>query len=142
MRISTIAAVANNHVIGKDNDLVWTLPKDMRFFMETTAGHVVITGRRNYESIPSKYRPLKGRTNVVITRNRDYKAEGAIVVHDLRDALDKAHALGETDASSLAEVRFTSKPCWATWWTPNTSPTWMPLQKGCIYPEQLGTVGK
>ena len=97
MRISTIAAVANNHVIGKDNDLVWTLPKDMRFFMDTTAGHVVITGRRNYESIPSKYRPLRGRTNVVITRNRDYKAEGAIVVHDLRDALDKAHALGETE---------------------------------------------
>ena len=97
MRISTIAAVANNNVIGKDNDLVWTLPADMRFFMETTAGHVVITGRRNYESIPNKYRPLKGRTNVVITRNRDYKAEGAIVVHDLRDALDKAHALGETE---------------------------------------------
>ena len=97
MRISTIAAVANNHVIGKDNDLVWTLPKDMRFFMEKTAGHVVITGRRNYESIPNKYRPLKGRTNVVITRNRDYRAEGAIVVHDLRDALDKAHALGETE---------------------------------------------
>ena len=97
MRISTIAAVANNGVIGKDNDLVWSLPTDMRFFMETTAGHVVITGRKNYESIPAKYRPLKGRTNIVITRNRDYRAEGAIVVHDLRDALDKAHALGETE---------------------------------------------
>lgn len=97
MRISTIAAVAANGVIGKDNDLVWSLPTDMRFFMETTAGHVVITGRKNYESIPEKYRPLKGRTNIVITRNRDYRAEGAIVVHDLRDALDKAHAMGETE---------------------------------------------
>ena len=97
MRISTIAAVAKNNVIGKDNDLVWTLPSDMRFFMDTTAGHVVITGRKNYESIPAKFRPLKGRTNVVITRNKDYRAEGAIVVHDLRDALDKAHDLGETE---------------------------------------------
>ena len=54
MRISTIAAVAANGVIGKDNDLVWSLPTDMRFFMETTAGHVVITGRKNYESIPER----------------------------------------------------------------------------------------
>ena len=52
MRISTIAAVAMNGVIGKDNDLVWSLPDDMKFFMDTTKGHVIITGRKNYESIP------------------------------------------------------------------------------------------
>ena len=60
MKVSTIAAVAANGVIGKDNDLVWSLPLDMKFFMQTTKGHVVVTGRKNYESIPEKYRPLKG----------------------------------------------------------------------------------
>jgi len=97
MRISTIAAVAMNGVIGKDNDLVWNLRDDMKFFMDTTKGHVVITGRRNYESIPEKYRPLKGRTNVVVTRNERYRAEGAVVVHSLQDGIDLARAQGETE---------------------------------------------
>ena len=97
MRISTIAAVASNGVIGKDNDLVWSLPADMKFFMSTTKGHVVITGRKNYESIPEAYRPLRGRTNVVITRNLDYVAEGAEVVHSLEEALSVARHAGETE---------------------------------------------
>ena len=97
MRISTIAAVASNGVIGKDNDLVWSLPADMKFFMSTTKGHVVVTGRKNYESIPEAYRPLRGRTNVVITRNRDYVAEGAVVVHSLQEALEVARKAGETE---------------------------------------------
>lgn len=97
MRISTIAAVATNGVIGKDNDLVWSLPDDMKFFMDTTQGHVIITGRKNYESIPEKYRPLKGRTNVVVTRNESYHAEGAVVVHDLEDAVAFARSAGETE---------------------------------------------
>ena len=97
MRISTIAAVASNGVIGKDNDLVWSLPVDMKFFMSTTKGHVVVTGRKNYESIPEAYRPLRGRTNVVITRNRDYVAEGAVVVHSLAEALEVARKAGETE---------------------------------------------
>jgi dihydrofolate reductase len=97
MRISTIAAVASNGVIGKDNDLVWSLPADMKFFMSTTKGHVVITGRKNYESIPEAYRPLRGRTNVVITRNLDYVAEGAEVVHSLEEALSVARLAGETE---------------------------------------------
>ena len=69
MKVSIIVAVANDNVIGKDNDLVWHLPKDMKFFMDTTLHHYVIMGRKNYESIPEKYRPLKNRTNVVVTRN-------------------------------------------------------------------------
>lgn len=97
MRISTIAAVAENGVIGKDNDLVWSLPDDMKFFMDITQGHVVVTGRRNYESIPEKYRPLRGRTNVVVTRNRDYVAQGALVAHDLSSALELARDSGETE---------------------------------------------
>lgn len=95
MRIHTIAAVANNGVIGKDNDLVWTLRDDMKFFMNTTKGHVVITGRKNYESIPAKFRPLKDRVNVVVTRNKDYEAPGALVVHSLADAFEEAKRHGD-----------------------------------------------
>ena len=76
MRISIIVAVANNGVIGRDNDLVWRLRDDMKFFSKTTRGHVVITGRKNYESIPEKFRPLPHRDNIVITRNLEYEAPG------------------------------------------------------------------
>ena len=71
MKISMIAAVAENGVIGKDNDLIWHLPEDMAYFMRTTTGHHVIMGRKNYESIPEKYRPLPRRLNIIITRQQD-----------------------------------------------------------------------
>ncbi|MEM9859797.1 MAG: dihydrofolate reductase [Bacteroidota bacterium] len=90
MKISMIAAVAENGVIGKDNDLVWSLPDDMKFFMRTTSGHPVIMGRKNYESIPEKYRPLPKRKNIIITRQSDYKAEGAYVVNSLKEAISSA----------------------------------------------------
>ena len=61
MIISLIVAIAKNRVIGKNNQLIWHLPKDMKFFMETTIHHPVIMGRENFESIPEKYRPLKNR---------------------------------------------------------------------------------
>ena len=83
MIVSLIVAIPSNLVIGKNNNLIWNLPKDMKFFMETTTGHPVIMGRKNYESIPKKYRPLKNRVNVIITRNKSYKAEGCIVVNSL-----------------------------------------------------------
>jgi dihydrofolate reductase len=81
MRISIIVAVASNGVIGRDNDLVWRLRDDMKFFSETTKGHAVLTGRRNYESIPERFRPLPHRTNIVITRNAEYEAPGAEIAH-------------------------------------------------------------
>lgn len=93
MIISMIAAVAENHVIGKNNDLVWSLPDDMRYFMQTTSGYPVIMGRKNYDSIPDKYRPLKNRTNIIITRNAAYKADDCpdcIVVNSIDDALTEA----------------------------------------------------
>jgi dihydrofolate reductase len=98
MIVSIIAAVAENGVIGKDNDLVWSLPVDMDFFKRSTKGHHVIMGRRNYESIPHKYRPLPGRPNVVLTRNADYEAEGSEVCHSLEDALRLAADRGEQEA--------------------------------------------
>ena len=74
MIISIIVAISKNQVIGKNNQLIWHLPKDMKFFMDTTMDTVVIMGRKNYESIPKKYRPLKNRKNIIITRNKTYKA--------------------------------------------------------------------
>jgi len=95
MKVSLIVAVANNGVIGKDNDLIWHLPKDMRFFKETTLGHHVIMGRKNFESIPERFRPLANRTNVIITRNSDYKAEGCVVVNSVEQALEVAKQNGD-----------------------------------------------
>ncbi|MDF4881379.1 dihydrofolate reductase, partial [Vibrio parahaemolyticus] len=63
MKLSLIVAMDKNFGIGKDNDLLWKLPADMKFFKETSTGHVVITGRKNYESIPEKFRPLPNREN-------------------------------------------------------------------------------
>lgn len=90
MTISLIAALSQNRVIGKDNDLPWHLPDDMKYFMKTTSGHYVIMGRKNYESIPEKFRPLPNRTNIVVTRQKNYKAENCRVVHSLNDALNIA----------------------------------------------------
>jgi len=72
MKTIIIAAVAENNAIGKDNNLIWKLPNDMKFFKEKTSGHVVITGRKNYQSIPEKFRPLPNRVNLLITRNEDH----------------------------------------------------------------------
>jgi dihydrofolate reductase len=87
MKISLIAAVAENMVIGKNNDLPWNLPDDMKYFMQTTKQHHVIMGRKNYESIPEKFRPLPNRTNIVITRQKTLHAPGCEIVHSLDDAL-------------------------------------------------------
>ena len=87
MKISLIVAMDNDRGIGKDNDLLWHLPADMRFFKETTSGHVVVMVRKNFESIPEKFRPLPNRENAVLTRNKDYKADGCMVFHSLEECL-------------------------------------------------------
>ena len=90
MIISLIAAVAENNVIGKNNNLPWHLPTDMKYFRDTTMGHCVVMGRKNYDSIPLKFRPFDGRTNIVVTRQKDFKAEGCIVVNSVEEALNAA----------------------------------------------------
>jgi len=85
--LSIIVAVAENNVIGKDNDLIWKLPRDMKHFKETTTGHYIIMGRKTYES---NGRPLPNRINVIITRDKNFKAEGCVVVHSLKDAIEEA----------------------------------------------------
>ncbi len=98
MIVSAIAAVAENGIIGHQGDLPWSLPDDMAWFQRHTKGHHVITGRKNYESIPPKYRPLKGRVNLVVTRNAGYEAPGAVVVPSIESALELARNAGETEA--------------------------------------------
>lgn len=98
MKVSLIVAVSQNGMIGKDNDLIWHLPKDMKFFKDTTLGHHIIMGRKNFESIPHKFRPLPNRTNIVITRKSDYKAEDSIVVNSVEEALKIAKSNGENEA--------------------------------------------
>jgi len=85
-----IAAMGSNRVIGKDNDIPWHLPDDFKFFKDTTKGHHVIMGRKNWESLPPKFQPLPDRTNIIITRQNDYSADGATVVSTLEAALKLA----------------------------------------------------
>jgi dihydrofolate reductase len=80
-----VVATANNNAIGKDNDLLWRLPDDFKFFKQVTTGKHIIMGRKTYESMPN---PLPKRTSIVITTNKDYTVpEGHYVVHSLPDAL-------------------------------------------------------
>lgn len=97
MRISLIVAIGSNRAIGKDNRLLWRLPADMKFFKETTSGHPIITGRRNYESIPEAFRPLPDRKNIVVSSQRGYAAPGAVVVHSLEDALEQARKIANEE---------------------------------------------
>ena len=85
--IVIIAAVARNRVIGKDNRLLWNIPEDMAHFKALTSGHTVIMGRKTWESLPPRFRPLPGRRNIVISRQADYAAPGAEVADSLKNAL-------------------------------------------------------
>lgn len=90
--IIIIAAVARNRVIGRDNQLLWHIPEDMAHFKALTSGHTVIMGRKTWESLPPRFRPLPGRHNIVISRQPDYAAPGA----DLADSLENALKLVST----------------------------------------------
>ena len=83
-KISLIAAMANERVIGKDNDMPWHMPADLKHFKQVTMGKPVVMGRKTFESIG---RPLPGRTNIVITRNIDWKNDGVEVVNSPENAL-------------------------------------------------------
>jgi dihydrofolate reductase len=88
MKVKLIVAKAKNNVIGKDNDLIWHLPADMRFFTETTKGHIVIMGRRNWDSIPLKYRPLSNRINAVVSRNAAFHHPDCTAFQSLQEAIN------------------------------------------------------
>lgn len=82
--ITLIAAVAQNNALGKDNQLLWHLPDDFKRFKNITSGHYIIMGRKTFESFP---KPLPNRTHVIITRQKEYKPEGCIVVNSLEEAI-------------------------------------------------------
>jgi dihydrofolate reductase len=96
-KIKLIVAMDADRGIGKNNDLMWHLPIDMKFFKETTNGQIVIMGRKNYDSIPEKYRPLPNRLNVILSRNLDFSATDCLVFHSLEESL--SHFAHETERS-------------------------------------------
>lgn len=92
--LSIIAAMSENRVIGNENKLVWNIPEELKRFRELTSGHPIIMGRKTHESIG---RVLPNRTNIIITRDKDYKVEGAIIVHSLEEAIELARAQPGSD---------------------------------------------
>ena len=94
INIAMIAGVAENGVIGSDQTIPWRVPSDMAFFKRTTMGKPIIMGRKQFETVG---KPLSGRANIVITRQRDYQPEGVLVVHDIETALEQARRIAEAD---------------------------------------------
>jgi|SRR5690554_2508088 len=94
MKISLIAAATENNVIGKDNDLPWSLPDDMKFFVQTTKGHHILMGRKNFEATKKL---LPNRTNIVITRKEDYTFEGAVILQSIEEGIRYAKENGEQE---------------------------------------------
>jgi dihydrofolate reductase len=107
-RLALIAAVARNGSIGKDNGLLWHEPEDLRHFRRVTLGCPVIMGRRTWDSLPARFRPLPGRRNLVITRDAAWHADGAEAAHSLSAALtllagaSKAFVIGGAEIYALA----------------------------------------
>lgn len=95
MIISAIVARAKNNVIGRDNDLPWRLSNDLKWFKKNTLNRHIIMGRKSFESLP---KPLPNRVNIIVTRDTEYYHSGCIIKHSIDEALQYAHAAGETEA--------------------------------------------
>lgn len=101
MRISLIAALGNNRVIGKDNAMPWHLPADLKYFKRITLGKPIIMGRKTFDSIG---RPLPGRTSIIVTRDPDYQADGCVTVNSVDAALQAAKGAEEVMVIGGAEL--------------------------------------
>jgi dihydrofolate reductase len=88
LTVALVAAVARGGVIGRDGGIPWRLPEDVAYFKALTTGHAVVMGRRTWDSIPERFRPLPGRRNVVVTRNAEWRAEGAERASSVEAALE------------------------------------------------------
>lgn len=89
--INIIVAMTSDHVIGNSNDLPWYLPNDLRHFKELTLGNVVIMGRKTYESIVARIgKPLPNRTNIILTRDKEFSQPDCIVANSFEDAIEKS----------------------------------------------------
>lgn len=111
MIVSAIVAAAKNRVIGKDNDIPWYLPADLKYFKKTTLNHHIIMGRKCYQSIG---RPLPKRTNIVLSRQAFFTSSGCLVAHSVEEALEMAHDNGETEAFIIGggEIYKSSMELW------------------------------
>lgn len=103
-RISLIVAMDENRLIGRGQDLPWRLPDDMAWFRRQTMDRPVVMGRKTYETIPPRFKPLPGRTNIVVSRNPDYAAPGAVVVNSPAEALTAAAEVNEIMVAGGAEL--------------------------------------
>jgi dihydrofolate reductase len=112
MTLNLIFARARNGVIGKDNTLPWHLPEDLAHFKHTTLGQPVVMGRKTWESLPPQFRPLPGRTNIVVTRQTHWQAVGAVVAHSLEEAMQLCPADAQVWVIGGAEVYAQAMP-WA-----------------------------
>ncbi|MEE8388960.1 MAG: dihydrofolate reductase [Acidiferrobacterales bacterium] len=105
--ISIIAAIAKNGVIGNNNTLPWHLPVDLKYFRNTTMGHAIVMGRRNYEDIG---KALPGRRNIVLTRDENYSAENCEIAHSINDVLGMIDNKDETFIIGGAEIYLSFLP--------------------------------
>ncbi len=99
--IIQIAAAAENNALGKDNKMVWNLPDDYKRFREITSGHYIILGRKTFESLE---KPLKNRTHVIITRDKNYEAENCIIVNSIEEAINAVPKDQDTFIIGGAEI--------------------------------------
>ena len=113
MGLNLIFARARQGVIGHNNTLPWHLPEDLAHFKQTTLGQPVVMGRKTWESLPPKFRPLPGRTNIVVTRQNNWQADGAVVAHSMQEAVSLCPANTEIWVIGGAEVYAQAMP-WAT----------------------------
>ena len=106
MTIGLIWAQSTSGVIGRDGSIPWTLPEDLAHFKRLTMGHTVVMGRRTWESLPVRFRPLPGRRNIVVSRNPDYRAEGTAVV----DSIEAGLGEGQTWVIGGAQIYHLAMP--------------------------------
>jgi len=117
MKVSCIVATALDNVIGKDNDIPWYLPADLKYFKKVTLGHHIIMGRNCYESIG---RPLPKRTNIILTRNPFYIVSNCLIAHSVEEALIEAEKNGEEEAFIIGggKIYEQTQQLWDTlYWT-------------------------
>ena len=110
MRVSLVAAFAHGGVIGRDNSIPWRIQADVARFREITMGHPVVMGRRTWDSIPDRFRPLPGRRNIVVTRNPKWYGDGAERAGSLEEALDLTRDASEVYVIGGAELYAAALP--------------------------------
>lgn len=110
MQLNMIYASANNGVIGHNNQLPWHLPEDMARFKQLTTGWPVIMGRKTWDSLPSRFRPLPGRTNIVVTRQPGWQASGASVASSVEDAISQCRQVEQAWVIGGAQIYAAAEP--------------------------------